>query len=164
MSVRFWKSTPRLYGRSDKQPFRYSRSSRPNQGSRDSRRASWGQAASTRRTETKRCHSQPDTAPQARPTRLLEPVRDAVQDGSPSHWTHIPCLPPKGAKALTGTPEKLQHYRVKLFGTWYLLRFEPSISETRVHPHILDNVSEGQLEPAMSHRKRRNTETIVYVD
>ena len=63
---------------------------------------------------------------------LLEPVRDAPQDDCPQHWTHIPELPPKGARALTGTPEKPERYRVSLFGTWYIIRFEPSISETHV--------------------------------
>ena len=41
-------------------------------------------------------------------------------------------LPPKGARAFTGVPEKPERYRVKLFGTWYLLRFEPTISEAHI--------------------------------
>ena len=63
---------------------------------------------------------------------LLEPIRDAPQDDCPSHWTHIPLLPPKGARALTGTPDKPERYRVKLCGVWYIIRFEPTISETHI--------------------------------
>ena len=63
---------------------------------------------------------------------LLEPARDASQDDCPPHWTHILLLPPKGARAFTGVPEKPERYRVKLFGMWYLLRFEPTISATHI--------------------------------
>lgn len=63
---------------------------------------------------------------------LLEPARSPETEGYPKHWEHIPELPAKGAWAIMGTPETPARYRVCLFGRWYLLRFEPTISETTV--------------------------------
>jgi TubC N-terminal docking domain len=64
---------------------------------------------------------------------LLEPSRTPSDEGCPSHWLHIPVLPPKGWVALT-TSEDGQglRYRVQLFGKWYIVRFCPHISETHI--------------------------------
>jgi hypothetical protein len=64
---------------------------------------------------------------------LLEPSRTDSNEGCPSHWLHIPMLPPKGDKAITQTDDgQGLRYRVKLFGVWYLLRFAPHISADTV--------------------------------
>ena len=74
---------------------------------------------------------------------LLVPHRDPNEEDCPEHWLHIPMLPPKGSKADVVLPNgQGARYRVKLFGMWYIIRCEPTISET--HVSTVD-----------THRKRR---------
>jgi hypothetical protein len=64
---------------------------------------------------------------------LLEPSRADGDDGCPSHWLHIPVLPPKGQQAFTqGEDGQGLRYRVKLFDIWYMLRFAPHISSDTI--------------------------------
>lgn len=63
---------------------------------------------------------------------LLVPQRDPSLDGCPCYWKDIPELPPRKARAVPGTAEQPERYRVRLFGMWYLIRFEPTISEEQV--------------------------------
>jgi hypothetical protein len=62
---------------------------------------------------------------------LLQPARTPGDDGCPDHWLHIPMLPPKGS-SISADDAHGGRYRVKLFGRWYLVRCEPTISPTHV--------------------------------
>jgi hypothetical protein len=58
---------------------------------------------------------------------LLQPARTPGDDGCPAHWEHLPMLPAKGERL-----EGDGRHRVQLFGVWYLLRLETTISETTI--------------------------------
>jgi hypothetical protein len=66
---------------------------------------------------------------------LLDPQRD-TDAGCPEHWRHLPVLPPKGATL----DDPNGRWRVKLFGTWYIVSLKPDISPTHVHVTDQDTV------------------------
>jgi hypothetical protein len=66
---------------------------------------------------------------------LLEPERslDRGTGTCPDHWLRIPELPQKGRQVITqGACGRGSRYRERLFGRWYIVRFEPTISDTHV--------------------------------
>jgi hypothetical protein len=71
---------------------------------------------------------------------LLAPER-SPDGGCPDHWVWIPELPQKGRQVVTqGACGRGSQYRVQLFGRWYIVRFEPTISATHVSVVDADRV------------------------
>ncbi len=77
----------------------------------------------------------------------VQPTRDPDPSGCPTHWHHVPELPPRGTRVrMTDRDGYGCLYRFKHAGVWYLLKFLPpfdgtlSIRDSKGQPFVFPSL------------------------